>query len=241
MRLNQVSLLFGFSFLWVCCQLFAALESPIAALLCALLIGILGTLGARFFTLLERPAWLLPAVLGGCSLLGLGIALTENRFPSYEWLAFPLTMLISGGIVLLQTMSRKRCGLCNRRLSPNALTFTCPRCALVVCDESCWSFEHRRCQLCVEHRVPVLPAQKQWWDRVLGPAAVYGRCQVCMASFEQSDLRHCGRCRRPQCRDCWDNLNGECARCGWALPDLPDSLKLITTSYTDAIPSQHHE
>jgi hypothetical protein len=240
-RLNQVGLLLGFGVLWVSMQFLGALGGPIPALLSAVLIGVLGMFAAHFFSLLDRPVWLLPVVLGGCSLLGLGITFLDRKFASFEWLAVPLCLLVSGGIVLLQTMSRKRCGLCNRRLSPNALTFTCPRCALIVCDESCWSFEHRRCQLCVEHRVPILSAQKQWWDRTLGPAAIYGRCQVCMVSFEQADLRHCGRCRRPQCRDCWDNLNGECARCGWTVPDLPESLKRIATSYSDALPSHHHE
>lgn len=241
MRLNQVSLLFGFVVFWLSVQLLGALGGPVAALVFAVFIGALGTLTANFFTLFERPLWLLPVVLGGCSLVGLGISFFNHQPAGYEWLAAPLSLIVSGAIVLLQTMSRKRCGLCNRRLRPHALTFTCPRCALIVCDESCWNFEYRRCQLCVEHRVPILSPQKQWWDRTLGPAAVYGRCQVCMASFDQADLRHCGRCRRPQCRDCWDNLNGECSRCGWIIPDLPEFLKLIHTSYNDTLLSQQHE
>ncbi|NYF78662.1 hypothetical protein [Granulicella arctica] len=240
-RLHQTGLLFGFVLLWVSAQFLGAIGGPIAACICGALIGLLGTFAARFFSLLERPAWLLPLLLGGCSLLGIGITSLEHPLSSLSWLAAPLTILASGTIVVLQTLNRRRCGLCTRRLSPGALTFTCPRCALVVCDESCWSFEHRRCQLCVEHRVPLLSAQKQWWDRTLGPEATQGRCQVCMASFEQSDLRHCGRCRRLQCRDCWDNLNGECARCSWTIPDLPDSLQQIASSYNDARPSHQHE
>jgi hypothetical protein len=239
-RLHQAGLLFGFVLLWVSAQFLGALVAPLAACLCGLLIGVLGTFTARFFSLLERPAWLLPVLLGGCSLFGLGIAFIEHPLHPLAWLAIPLAMLASTVIIVLQTMSRRRCGLCNRRLSPTDLTFTCPRCALIVCDETCWSFEHRRCQLCVEHRVPLLSAQKQWWDRVLGPAANHGRCQVCMVSFEQSDLRHCGRCRRLQCHDCWDNLNGECIRCGWTVPDLPESLRRIASSYSDSLPSQHH-
>ncbi|WP_188552746.1 hypothetical protein [Edaphobacter dinghuensis] len=241
MRLNQVGLLVGFVVFWLSIQFLGALAGPLATLLLAILIGVLGTFTANFFSLLERPLWLLPVVLGCCSLVGLGISSINHQPVAYEWLAAPLCLLASGGVVLLQTMSRKRCGLCNRRLNPNALTFTCPRCALVVCDEKCWDFEHRRCQLCVEHHVPILSAQKQWWDRTLGPATVHGRCQVCMASFDQADLRLCGRCRRPQCRDCWDNLNGECSRCGWVIADLPESLKLIHTSYSETLPSQQYE
>jgi hypothetical protein len=240
-RLNQIGMLVGFAVIWVSAQFLGALGGPVAALLSAFLIGILGSLAARFFSVFERPAFLLPVVLGGCSLLGLGITFLDRRFAAMEWLAVPLCLLVSYGIVLMQTLSRKHCGLCNRRLGPEALTFSCPRCALTVCDESCWSFENRRCQLCVEHRVPILSAQKQWWDRTLGPAAGQGRCQVCMTSFEQADLRHCGRCRRPQCRDCWDNLNGECTRCAWTVPDLPESLRLIASSFSDALSSQHHE
>jgi hypothetical protein len=58
-----------------------------------------------------------------------------------------------------------------------------------------------------------------------------------MASLEQADLRHCGRCRRLQCRDCWDNLNGECARCGWTIPELPESLQWIASSVSETPPS----
>lgn len=241
MRFHQVGLVAGFALLWISAQFLGATGGPLAACFCGLLIGLAGTFAARFFSLLDRPVWILPVVLAGCSLLGLAIAAVEHPLTGLAWLAFPLAGLTSGGIVMLQTMSRRRCGLCNRRLHPGALTFTCPRCGLVVCDESCWSFEHRRCQLCVEHRVPLLTAQKQWWDRTLGPEAVQGRCQVCMASFDQSDLRHCGRCRRLQCRDCWDNLNGECARCSWTIPDLPKSLQQIASSYNDALPAHHRE
>jgi hypothetical protein len=240
-RLHQASLLFAFTLLWVSVQFFGALAGPLAAVLTGLLIGLLATFVARFFSLLERPIWLLPTLLGCASLLGLGLAFLEHPLSSSAWFAVPLALLASASIVLIQNLSRRRCGLCNRRLSPTALTFTCPRCALEVCDESCWSFEHRRCQLCVEHRVPLLSAQKQWWDRTLGPQANQGRCQVCMASFEQSDLRHCGRCRRLQCRDCWDNLNGDCARCNWTISDLPPSLKSIASSYNDPRITHLHE
>jgi len=109
-RLNQVGLLLGFGVLWVSMQFLGALGGPIPALLSAVLIGVLGMFAAHFFSLLDRPVWLLPVVLGGCSLLGLGITFLDRKFASFEWLAVPLCLLVSGGIVLLQTMSRKRCG-----------------------------------------------------------------------------------------------------------------------------------
>jgi hypothetical protein len=241
LRLNHAGTLIGFAVLWVPAQFLGGLDGFYPALFTAVLIGILGSLAARFFSILNEPAWLLPVMLGGCSLLGLGAVFLVGRFSPAEWVAAPGCLLASSAVVALQTIRRKRCALCNRRLSLSAITFHCPRCALEVCEESCWSFEHRRCQLCVEHRVPLLSAQKQWWDRALGPAALQGRCQVCMASFEQAELRSCGRCRRPQCRDCWDNLNGECARCSWTVPDLPESLKRINPPPSGALSSQHYE
>jgi hypothetical protein len=74
--------------------------------------------------------------------------------------------------------------------------------------------------------VPVLPTGDKWWTKVAGPRSGHGRCQICLGSAEQMDLRICPHCRRPQCRDCWDFSNGECQRCGTALPDLPASLTM---------------
>jgi hypothetical protein len=52
-----------------------------------------------------------------------------------------------------------------------------------------------------------------------------GRCQICMATPDKADLRCCGHCGRPQCRDCWDQANGQCSRCHWTIPDLPENLR----------------
>ena len=242
MRRNRLSTLLEFVVLCAFVQLLAAaLGGSAAAFIVAVAIGVLGGITANYFSILERPVWLLPTVLGCGSLLGLGIAYVLHPFAPVTWAAVPVCLFISAATVGVQTLGRHRCGLCNRRLSPKALVFTCPRCALRVCEENCWSFEHRRCQLCVEQKVPLLSAQKQWWDRTLGPAVVQGRCHVCLTSFDQADLRTCGNCRRSQCRDCWDNLNGECARCGWTIPDLPKSLNMIITSDDVVLSSQHHE
>ncbi|MGD0939600.1 MAG: hypothetical protein ABR905_07790 [Terracidiphilus sp.] len=238
---RQIGSIFGFAIFWVSAQFLGAVINSVAALVCGALIGLLATFFARYFALIERPAWILPVFLGFCSLLGLGIARLERPLDALAWMAMPLAMAMSATIVLLQTISRRRCGLCGRRIRPGTLTFTCPRCALEVCDERCWDFEHRRCHLCMEQRVPLLSNKQQWWDRLLGPSATQGRCQVCMASLQQADLRHCGKCRRLQCRDCWDNLNGECVRCGWAIPELPESLQGIVSSDHELSPTHNRE
>ena len=81
--------------------------------------------------------------------------------------------------------------------------------------------------------MPVLPIETGWWTRVAGPRMTQGRCQVCQVAADQADLRACPRCRRPQCRDCWDFRNGECARCDAALTDLPASLGEIVAGVPD--------
>jgi hypothetical protein len=70
-----------------------------------------------------------------------------------------------------------------------------------------------------------LPVDDRWWDKHTGPRATFGRCQVCMSAAGEVDLRPCRRCLRPQCRRCWDEMNGQCTRCKWIIEDLPASLK----------------
>ncbi len=185
------------------------------------------------FELSEGNLWLPPLTLGLSSLVAvLIIALT---FPhSYlVWISPLLALAGSLATVLVQHRSRARCNLCNRRLRSQAVVFRCPRCTQEVCDEGCWSYEHRRCQLCLEQRVPVLPAAESWWNRVTGPRARHGRCQICLGSPDQVDLRACPNCRRTQCRDCWDFNNGDCARCASALPELPPSLTMAVAKLVE--------
>lgn len=182
---------------------------------------------ARIFYLQLKRWWSLPLFLAISSAVAISIAYFIHPFPWWLGSTPALAFVTSTGAGALARMTQNRCGLCHKRLGPHEVTFTCPRCELVVCDENCWSFEHRRCRLCEENGVPILPSMSQWWDRQLGPRATQGRCQVCMASPEKADLRICSHCRRPQCRECWDQTNGECGRCGWTLPELPESLKEI--------------
>jgi len=118
----------------------------------------------------------------------------------------------------------KRCQLCNRWLRRSVVSFGCPRCGLVVCEQ-CWEFDHLRCRLCEQNRVPAFPPDGRWWDRHLGARVNHGRCQICQTTSDQADLRSCGRCGRPQCRECWDYANGQCSRCNWIMDDLPEPLR----------------
>ena len=227
--LERFAMLAGVIVLLGSAQLGVCLLGAAVALPCALLLGA----GATALWLhLEIPSahpWVPPVVCATTVLLSTVLAEFAFRGDFAEWFSFVLAGIGSGLTLYLLLRSRVRCALCNRRLSTQALTFQCPRCLLTVCDETCWSFEHRRCSLCLEQRVPVLPTGDKWWTRVAGPQSAHGRCQICLDSAENVDLRTCPNCRRPQCRACWDFNNGECQRCGAALPDLPASLTMTVT------------
>jgi hypothetical protein len=197
------------------------------AVTAAILIGASAPFFARCFDLQPKRWWPLPLFLALASGLVTSVTYAFRPFAGMLWGIPALIFLVSLSSGAIARMTQNRCNLCHRRLGPQEVTFTCPRCGLIVCDENCWSFDHRRCRLCEENGVPILPSVSQWWDRQLGPRVQQGRCQVCLASPEQADLRLCTHCRRPQCRTCWDHTNGECSRCGWVLPELPEPLKEI--------------
>jgi hypothetical protein len=142
-----------------------------------------------------------------------------------QWWAAAAAGAVSCSWLVYQTQSRRRCALCDRRLGSSALAFECPRCALEVCADACWDSSHLRCRLCEQNHVSILPPEPRWWDRQLGARVSQGRCQMCMATSDKADLRCCGHCGRPQCRDCWDQANGQCSRCHWTIPDLPENLR----------------
>jgi hypothetical protein len=172
-----------------------------------------------------RRAWVPPVVFSVAALVVTVVLEVSLHTGFAAWFDFLFAAAGSGAAMWFSLRSRVRCNLCQRRLSASAVVFTCPRCTMRVCDETCWSFEHRRCELCLEQRVPILPITESWWSRVTGPRFRQGRCQVCLGTAEAVDLRACPHCRRTQCRDCWDFSNGDCARCGTTLPELPESLR----------------
>jgi len=180
---------------------------------------------SNFFELNLRPPWMQYLLPVGASLAAVLVAFIAGSISDpLEWWAPAAAGAISCSWFVYQTTTRRRCALCNRRLGSSALAFECPRCFLVVCADACWDSEHLRCRLCEQNHVAILPAEPRWWDRQLGARVSQGRCQICMATPDRADLRCCGHCGRPQCRDCWDQANGQCSRCHWVIPDLPEKL-----------------
>jgi hypothetical protein len=188
-----------------------------------------------FFELNFRLPWLqyvLPVAASVAATL-LSFA-TGGISDPLQWWAPAAAAAVTCSWLVYQTQNRRRCSLCNRRLGSSTLAFECPRCTLLVCADVCWDSDHLRCRLCVQNHVAILPAEPRWWDRQLGARVNQGRCQICMATPDQSDLRCCGHCGRPQCRDCWDQANGQCSRCHWIIPDLPEKLRAYILTPADS-------
>ena len=214
-------------------QFVACLFGPVAALIVALLLGAAGTWLWLHFELLHHPVWLPPLALTGSVFFAILTVELAVRPDFASWFA-PLLTLTAASVTLgVMHRRRSQCNLCGRVLGTRGVVFHCPRCSMAVCDETCWSFEHRRCNLCLEQRVPILSIQDSWWSRVAGPRSLHGRCQLCLGAAEGLDLRACPHCRRPQCRSCWDFNNGECARCARSLPDLPPALTMAVAEVSE--------
>lgn len=225
--LERYAILTGIIIFLCSVQFGACLAGGAIALPIALLISAVAVWLWMYFDLPSGRMWL-PPLICMCAVM-LCVILSEFAFRKdfAEWFSFVPAGIGSGVTLYLLLLSKVRCSLCNRRLSTQSLTFQCPRCHMRICDEFCWNFEHRRCTLCLEQRVPILSTHEHWWTRVAGPRYFRGRCQICLGSAEKLDLRICPNCRRPQCRDCWDFNNGNCQRCGTSLPDLPSSLTMM--------------
>lgn len=215
---------FAFVFLAALCELFGAFWSPWAAGVIALLLGpaFIGLVRALQFG--DFPLWATVASPALGTLLGAGIALVGLK-TTPALLLTPL-LCVAGSLVsiALSRVNSRRCSLCSRRIG-SALAFQCPRCGLLVCESRCWASEFLRCRLCVQNEVPIFPPEGRWWDKQFGAAVTHGACQYCHAVAGERDLRACRRCGRPQCRDCWDHLNGQCTRCQWTIPDMPKALR----------------
>jgi hypothetical protein len=66
----------------------------------------------------------------------------------------------------------------------------------------------------------------------------HGRCQICLTTSDQVDLRACGRCGRSQCRECWDYANGQCSRCNWIMDELPETLRPYMLKAPTTLPTE---
>lgn len=235
MKTHTAASIIACSFLALLVQLVGLLIAPAAGIVAGGFTAIVFTLLFRFFEI-ELPQPWVPMVLPTvASLIGvlLVVAAKQELGAPYIWFAPLLSFLCALVIWFLRQSSSKRCALCNRRLR-NGVVFDCPRCGLSVCDYSCWVFDSRRCRLCEQNGVPIFSADVKWWNRQLGPRTSHGRCQLCQTPAQESDLRPCRNCGRPQCRDCWDAANGECSRCHWTIEDLPESLRPYVSSIRES-------
>ncbi len=208
-------------------QFFAALGGVWIALALSLLLPIVALGILRFFEVEPGTGLTMatPVVGSGLGVLLWAMSAAKDGDP-LTWASPLLAGAVVAGIVWYRTRDARRCGLCNAGLA-GGIAFDCPRCGMMVCEHKCWSFEKLRCRLCVQNQVPVLPGDGRWWDRNFGPRTPHGRCQLCQAAAAETDLRNCPKCGRPHCRTCWDDANGICSRCRWAVEEVPERLKAL--------------
>jgi RING finger family protein len=212
------------AFLMALIQFFSALCGIEWAVAVSLLLPF-GTLGLMKFFETDAPAvWMVMIPVASSSLGVLIWTISHPAASMLFWICPLLAWLLMGGVVWWRNRDARRCTLCNCRLS-GKVAFECPRCGLTVCEQNCWDFVRIRCRLCVQNQVPVFPLDGRWWDKIFGPATPHGRCQLCQTSGQETELRGCPTCGRPQCRQCWDDANGVCSRCKWVVKALPEALK----------------
>lgn len=190
-----------------------------------LLSGVLVLVGIRVLALEIEKTYLPPIVAAVASLSGIAFTMagSDVTTPHIAWMAPLLAALPTGMTALINAMRGRRCQLCRTPLR-RLLSFYCPRCHLVAC-ENCWQFERDRCSLCEANQVPLFPIDISWWQQRFGAQVQGGRCALCLRAAD-GRVAHwaCVGCGHTQCRSCWDDNNGQCSRCGWALPHLPPEV-----------------
>jgi hypothetical protein len=240
MKTRQITTLLASCFLLVLLQLVAGLVNSIVAAVCGCLIALLALGIFRFFEVEFANQWTIPLVPVGSSVVAIAVLYFVAGKDETLWFA-PLTAAATAGVVVaIARMSSRRCGLCNRRIG-GGVAFDCPRCGMLICERNCWVFEQCRCRLCEQNRVPIFSPDGRWWDKHFGPRSNHGRCQICLGTAEETDLRVCGKCGRPQCRVCWDFSNGQCSRCHWIVDDLPEQLRPFMAVSSRPERSRHYQ
>jgi hypothetical protein len=228
-------------FMLVLVQFVAVLAGTAGALGGAVAVGLLSSAVLQFFQAdLNTLGVILVAAVA--SLTGIAPRLLSQPSKTLTLFFAPvLAFAVSGAVVLVPWRSRLRCALCGHGLG-SGVWFRCPRCGLAVCDRDCWDFDNLRCRLCQQNSVPMpVFTDINWWNQQLGPRLTQGRCQLCLASGSEADLRVCRNCGRPQCRACWDAANGRCNHCRWLIPDLPPLLRAYLPSPSPQAPQARGE
>ena len=143
--------------------------------------------------------------------------------------------LVTGGVVILLKRRRvmDRCHRCQEPLGKDREL--CPRGGEHWVCTRCWLPERMRCKDCESFRTPLLLLEDEnWWkERVGERVRSSGHCYVCHRNANEQDLRKCGQCTGITCLRCWDLENGKCAKCGWVIAELPDSLERFYTKGVD--------
>lgn len=215
----------------IACFLFCAFIQFGGALAPFPWVVIAGAISAALFSMLLRffdvdlpRNWLRVVFSAGASAAGVGSGFASGNRALEAWWAPAAAALVALIWWSVSSGMGQRCHLCNRWLRRRVVSFECPRCGFVVCEQ-CWEFDHLRCRLCEQNHVPAFSPDARWWDQHMGARVNHGRCQICLTTSDKVDLRGCGRCGRTQCRECWDTLNGQCSRCNWVIDDLPEALR----------------
>jgi len=206
-------------------QLMAARWGLIGILAGGCLCGVILLAGMRVLVLESGRIYLPPIAAAAASLLGIVLAEAGSgvTYTPAAWSAPVLAALLPGAPALSIVLRGARCQFCHTRLR-HLLSFSCPRCHLVAC-ENCWQFERGRCSVCDANQVPLFPLDFIWWQQHFGSQVHGGRCVLCLRPADWS-VAHwaCGGCGHNQCRSCWDDNNGQCSRCRWIVPDLPAAV-----------------
>ncbi|HLJ88272.1 MAG TPA: hypothetical protein VKZ53_15745 [Candidatus Angelobacter sp.] len=228
MKWRDASLLAGMFLLLAIVQLVAAQGGTAAALVAAFLNGILLMSGIFLFRLMGYAGYV-PTVLS-FSASFVALAIIASFSSTYSWAAtWPapfLAALFPAGWAARKFLLTSQCQICRRRRTRNIFVFTCPRCKLQAC-ELCWEHDKCRCRLCQQNQVPLFPQDFDWWAGNLGERVRVGKCTLCLtpADHTGSPLRACLYCHHAQCQLCWDDHNGQCSRCGWTVPELPQVVR----------------
>lgn len=212
-------------------QLIATRWGFLGELAGGLLGGIIILAGWQIFALGTERIYLLSLVAAAASLLGVAFAIAGAgvSYMPAVWAA-PLLAAFPAGVFALRIgLHGARCQLCRAPLR-RLLSFSCPRCNLVAC-ENCWQFERGRCRLCEANQVPLFPLDASWWKKHFGAQAHGGRCALCLQAADWN-VAHwaCAACGHSQCRSCWDDNNGQCSRCGWTIPELPEEVSAFVAA-----------
>ena len=206
-------------------------------LLASLISALVFLLLLRFFDVGLQPGWMHVLLPAGVSAAGVAAGFASGNQDFRTWWSTGVAAAVGLTWWTVSNTLGERCHLCNRWLRRSVVSFECPRCEFVVCEQ-CWEFYHLRCRLCEQNRVPVFPPDGRWWDRHLGARVSHGRCQICLTTSDQVDLRACGRCGRSQCRECWDYANGQCSHCNWIMDDLPGTLRPYMLKAPTTLPTE---